>query len=188
MTQSDLMGDGLAELTKAGPGGPSQSIGYFARFGVTETLIRETLAAALSRGGDYGDLFFQHRVSTAMSLEDGVVSKASTMVELGVGVRVVKGDQTGYAYTEDLTLEAMRSAARTAAAIADGPSRPGPQHFHVFKELPKRDQTGYAYTEDLTLEAMRSAARTAAAIADGPSRPGPQHFHVFKELPKRYVL
>jgi len=168
MTQSDLMGDGLAELTKAGPGGPSQSIGYFARFGVTETLIRETLAAALSRGGDYGDLFFQHRVSTAMSLEDGVVSKASTMVELGVGVRVVKGDQTGYAYTEDLTLEAMRSAARTAAAIADGPSRPGPQHFHVFKELPKRYvlQTGWDAVRPEQKLPLLDQLNTAAFKAD----------------------
>ncbi|MBM7114986.1 TldD/PmbA family protein [Archangium primigenium] len=131
------MGEALADST-AGAGGPVASIGYFSRFGITEGLIRETLAAALSRGGDYCDLFFQHRVSTAMGLEDGVVSRASSQVELGVGVRVIKGDQTGYAYTEDLTRDAMRSAARTAAAIADGPSRTAPQHFHVFKDVPKR--------------------------------------------------
>ena len=108
------------------PGGTGHSIGYFAAFGVDERLIRETLASAMARGGDYADLYFQHRVSTSTVLEDGKVNKAYTNVELGVGVRVVKGDQTGYAYTEDLTLEAMKSAAGTAASIADGPSRPGP--------------------------------------------------------------
>ena len=160
MTRRDFVGYGTTAMAMAGAGellsgcattqragqggpgggsdGPSHSIGYFARFGVDETLIRETLAAALSRGGDYSDLFFQHRVSTSMALEDGAVNKAFTTVELGVGVRVIKGDQTGYAYTEELTLEAMRSAARTAAAIADGPSRPGPQRLHIYKELPQR--------------------------------------------------
>jgi TldD protein len=137
-----LSGCATAQRAGGGPGGgsdgPSQSIGYFARFGVDETLIRETLAAALSRGGDYSDLFFQHRVSTSMALEDGAVNKAFTTVELGVGVRVIKGDQTGYAYTEELTLDAMRSAARTAAAIADGTPRPGPQRLHVYKDIPQR--------------------------------------------------
>src|SRR5262245_1266328 len=116
----------------------SASIGYFAAFGVDERLIRETLAAAMARGGDYADLYFQHRVATSTVLEDGKVNKAFTNVELGVGVRVVKGDQTGYAYTEDVTLEAMRSAAATAASIADGPSRRGPTAFHQVRDLPQR--------------------------------------------------
>jgi TldD protein len=167
MTQNDLLGQGLVGRGPAEAGSPG--VGYFARFGVTETLIRETLAAALSRGGDYSDLFFQHRVSTAMALEDGAVSKASTMVELGVGVRVVKGDQTGYAYTEELTLDAMRSAARTAAAIADGPSSPGPQHFHVFKDLPKRYvlQMGWDAVRPEQKLPLLERLNTAAFQADG---------------------
>ncbi|MFN8093309.1 MAG: hypothetical protein U0599_14010 [Vicinamibacteria bacterium] len=59
-------------------------------------------------------------------------------MNLGVGVRVVKGDQTGYGFTEDLTAEGLRLAAKTAAAIAAGPSRPAPQQFHVSGELPGR--------------------------------------------------
>ncbi|HEX8440642.1 MAG TPA: hypothetical protein VF697_36465, partial [Archangium sp.] len=82
---------GCATSQRTGPGGlgggsdgSSNPVGYFARFGVDENLIRETLAAALSRGGDYSDLFFQHRVSTTLALEDGAVNKAFTTVELGV--------------------------------------------------------------------------------------------------------
>ncbi len=111
--------------------GPKAGIGYFAQFGVTEELIRSTLAAALSRGGDYADVFFQHRVANNLGLEDGAVNRAYASVELGVGVRVVKGDQTGYGYTEDLTLDALRQTARTAAAIADGPAKEGPKGFRV---------------------------------------------------------
>jgi len=106
-------------------------IGYFDRFGVTERVLREALAAALSRGGDFADLFFQHRVESNFALEDGAVNRALSSVELGVGVRVVKGDQTGYGYTEDLSLEAILDAARTAAVIADGAAREAPARLHL---------------------------------------------------------
>src|SRR5512140_26588 len=97
--------DALLNLSSAAAAatGPTEGIGYFARFGVTEKMLRDGLAAALSRGADYADLFFQHRVSGNLGLEDGAVNRAYTSVELGVGVRAMKGDQTGYAYTEELT-------------------------------------------------------------------------------------
>ncbi len=132
--------DALFNLSSAAAAaaGPTEGIGYFARFGVTEKMLRDGLGAALSRGADYADLFFQHRVSNGLSLEDGEVNRASTSVELGVGVRAVKGDQTGYAYTEDLTPEALVTAAKTAAAIADGPARPGPKGLALGAALPAR--------------------------------------------------
>ena len=122
----------------AGGTGVPGRIGYFSRFGVDEALIRQTLATALSKGGEYADLFFQHRVSNSFGLEDGEVNRAFANVELGVGVRVVRGDQTGYGFTEDLTREGLQAAARTAAAIADGPAREAPQRFHVSSDLPSR--------------------------------------------------
>jgi TldD protein len=119
------------------PPGPSAKIMYFTRFGVDERLIREALAVALSRGGDYADVFFQHRVSRTMALEDGEVNRAYASVDLGAGVRVVKGDQTGYGYTEDLSIEGLKKAAAVAATIADGPSRASPSAFHA-AALPQR--------------------------------------------------
>jgi TldD protein len=112
-------------------------IGYFAQFGVDERMIKEALGVAMSRGADRADVFFQHRVTHGMALEDGEVNRASTQVLLGVGVRVVKGDQTGYGFTEELTRETMKSAALTAATIAEGPSRKAPSRLRVGK-LPDR--------------------------------------------------
>lgn len=130
-------GQALEKPTTAAGSSPNK-ISYFDKFGVTEEMIREGIAEALSHGGDRADLFFQHRVLNSLQLEDGEVNRAYTRVELGVGVRVVRGDQTGYAYTEELTREAIVRAARTAAAIADGPATAGPKVFSVSNGLPKR--------------------------------------------------
>lgn len=111
---------------------------YFSQFGVDAAMIRDTLGAALSRGGDFADLFFQHRIMHTLGLEDGAVNRAWSGVELGVGVRVVRGEQTGYGYTEDLSKDALRRAALTAAAVADGPARPVPQVFSVDAHQPQR--------------------------------------------------
>jgi TldD protein len=116
----------------------SNQLRYFSRFGVDEQLISKTLQVALSRGGDAADLFFQHRVATSLALEDGAVNRAYHGVELGVGVRVIKGDQQGYGYTEDLTLESLVRCAQTAAAIADGTPSARPLEIKVAGGLPRR--------------------------------------------------
>lgn len=91
---------------------------WFEPFGVTDDVIRAVLSAATTHGADDADLYFEHTTSTAVGLSDSKVNRAHTSVDLGVGVRVVVGDQVGYAYTEDLSLAAMLRAAHTAAAIA----------------------------------------------------------------------
>ncbi len=128
----------LISASEAAATGPVSGIRHFARFGVDERMIRETLAEALSTGGDWADVYFQHRLGSSLVLEDGSVNRAMGSVELGVGVRVVKGDQTGYGYTEELTLESLKRAARTAAAIAEGPSRPVPAALRVTTGLDSR--------------------------------------------------
>jgi TldD protein len=105
--------------------------GYFEAFGIDEALVRKVLAAAACRGGDFADVFFQHRISSGLGLEDGKVNRAYSSVDLGAGVRVVKGDQTGYAFTEDLGLEALLEAARTASAIAEGGGPGSEKEFGV---------------------------------------------------------
>jgi TldD protein len=126
----DLLSGPALALASTGRGARA-GIHYFTRFGITEDLVRSTLGEALASGGDFADVFCQHQVSNTYVLEDGAVNRAFANVGLGVGVRVVKGDQTGYGYTEDLTPEGLKLAARTAAAIASGPSKAAPQRFNV---------------------------------------------------------
>ena len=87
-------------------------------FGVSEADLKKILAAALEKGGDYADLFFEHTMNNNISLMDGAVNSCSSNIDFGVGVRVLAGDQTGYAYVENITLPEMLKAARTAARIA----------------------------------------------------------------------
>jgi TldD protein len=77
------------------------------------------LSVALSRGGNYADLYFEYRAAASMLFEEGITRSASRGVSLGLGVRVQRGDATGYAYVEDLSFEAMKRAAETAARIAE---------------------------------------------------------------------
>ncbi len=91
---------------------------YFLKeFGIDESLCRKILAKALSKGGDFADLYFEYTVSNNLGLEDGKVTQSYGSISLGMGVRTVKGDQTGYGFTQDLTEESMMSAAATASTI-----------------------------------------------------------------------
>lgn len=91
-------------------------------FEVTEEMMKRVMSMALSRGGDYTDLFFEHKISNNISLQDNTVNRAGSNIDYGMGVRVLKGDQTGYAYTEDVSLQAMEKVAKTAGSIANQPN------------------------------------------------------------------
>lgn len=92
---------------------------YFNRFSINEQILNEVIAEALSKGGDYCDLYFQHKISNYIGLEDNSVNRAYSNIDFGVGIRVLSGDQTGYSFTEELTLNSMKLAAQTAANIAN---------------------------------------------------------------------
>jgi TldD protein len=104
--------------------------GHFEReFGITDALCQRVLDRALAKGGDFADLFFEHTLSNFLYLEDGKVNQAYGGVRLGVGIRTVKGDQTGYALTQELGEKTMLEAAATAATIADQGPRPAAREF-----------------------------------------------------------
>ncbi len=80
--------------------------------------MERLLSLALGRGGNFADLYFQHHRTSSLLLEEGILRTASAWVTCGLGVRVVSGERTGYAYTDDMSWPAMARAAETAAHIA----------------------------------------------------------------------
>lgn len=91
---------------------------FVSQHGIDSTLLQRVLTAALSHGGDFADVYVEYRQYASLHLEESLLKESSETVALGAGVRVLLGEQTGYAYTNVLSLESLLAAARTAAAIA----------------------------------------------------------------------
>jgi len=123
---------------------------YLDHFEVTPGMLQQVIAEAMSKGGDYADLFFEHKISNSLNLEDGKVNRAYSNVDYGMGVRVLKGDQTGFAYTETTGLKEMLKVAKTAASIAGDPVT-----FRQDRLLEKLPENHYKISrrwEDVTVE------------------------------------
>src|SRR3989441_428031 len=89
--------------------------------------MERLLSLALARGGTFADLYFEHQRTSSILLEEGIIRTASAGLTCGLGVRVVTGERTGYAYTDDLSWPAMARAAQTAAHIASDSRTVEPQ-------------------------------------------------------------
>jgi TldD protein len=115
---------------------PSHKRYFFEKFGITERLLERCLGEALSAGGDYADLYFESVTSTALGVDEQIVKSASQGTSAGCGIRVLSGERTGYAYSDNLSPERLLHAARTAAMIASGPAK---QTVQGFIEAPAAD-------------------------------------------------
>jgi TldD protein len=102
---------------------------FFEKFGITERLLERCLGEALSAGGDYADLYFESVTATALGVDEQIVKSASQGTSAGCGIRVLSGERTGYAYTDNLSPDRLLHAARTAALIASGPAKQPVQGF-----------------------------------------------------------
>ena len=69
---------------------------FFEHYGLTNHDLETYLAAALSAGGDYADLYFEYLTSTSLMVDESLVKSASQGISAGCGVRVVSGERTGY--------------------------------------------------------------------------------------------
>src|SRR5277367_3666650 len=96
---------------------------FSTRFHITRGDLEGYLAEALSQGGDYADLYFEYLLTSSIGIDESMVKSAAQGVSMGVGVRVISGERTGYAYSDDLSPERIRKAARVSACIAAGPSK-----------------------------------------------------------------
>lgn len=89
-------------------------------FKVSEEQLKTLTDTALGKGGDFSDLYFEHTTYFNLLLKDGIVSSGGFHTDFGVGIRVLKGEKTGYAYSENTDMKDMLEAAKAASAIATG--------------------------------------------------------------------
>jgi TldD protein len=101
------------------------------------SLIERLIGVALAQGGDFAEIYVERARGNSIALEEEKIRTASYGVSLGVGIRVIKGTEVGYAYSDDLEPKALEEAARVASYIARGGKDPGAVRV-ASKKLPDR--------------------------------------------------
>jgi TldD protein len=144
---------------------------FFAlKFGIQTRDLENYLSEALSQGGDYADLYFEYVATSAISIDESIVKSATQGVSLGVGVRVISGERTGYAYSDDLDPDKIRKAARVAACIASGPAKAEKVGLHegvrrnLYPVLTAPTETGLRQRVELVKRADRAARAFDARV------------------------
>src|SRR5580698_5918685 len=143
---------------------------FATRFHITRGDLEGYLGEALSQGGDYADLYFEYLLTSSIGIDESMVKSAAQGVSMGVGVRVISGERTGYAYSDDLSPERIRKAARVSACIAAGPSKvdkfdlsEGVRH-NLYPVLTAPTETAFSDRVELVKRADRAARAYDARI------------------------
>ena len=92
--------------------------GNQAKLEVPPELLQKVITSALKRGGDLAEVYVENRISRTILLEEGKFKSAVFGLVGGAGVRVIDGDKTGYAYSDEVTEEKLLRAAEVASFIA----------------------------------------------------------------------
>ena len=81
--------------------------------------ISSLLSSLFVKGIDYADLYFQYSVAESWILEEGIVKSGTYNINHGVGARAVKGEQTGFSYSDELSIDAIEKATKFARGISN---------------------------------------------------------------------
>jgi TldD protein len=142
-------------------------------FGLSSADLRAALETALAGGGEFAEVFLEHRTYDFINMEEDIIKETAESVSLGMGVRVLRGDRTGYGYTNDLSLDKVRKTALTAAAIARGradappvpPLRPRALRKSVYRAVSPASEAGLRRKIGLVREAYGAAQAYDPRIA-----------------------
>ena len=105
---------------------PQKPLSYVDHFGLSAADLREVLGVALSSGGDFAEIFMERRAYDFINMEEDIIKETAEAISLGMGIRVIRGDRTGFGYTNDLSLDKVKKTALTASAIARGKAGQAP--------------------------------------------------------------
>jgi len=87
--------------------------------------LQAVFGSLAARKLDYADLYFQYTRSEGWSLEEGIVKSGSFSIEQGVGVRAISGEKTAFAYSDEISFDALQVAAKATRAIGNAGSAKG---------------------------------------------------------------
>ncbi len=126
--------------------------------GLDETHLAQAFSMLLDSSADSGDIFFQLRKFESWSLEDGIVKDASFNINQGVGVRAIKDDKSGFAYSDEIVFPALIESCKAARAIARGAQSGSIQAWksNVGNDLYSADSPLESISENDKVELLRS--------------------------------
>ncbi|MGB8952918.1 MAG: TldD/PmbA family protein [Candidatus Aminicenantales bacterium] len=101
----------------------------FSPFKLTQEELKKLLEAALSRGGEFAEVYLEYTVSNSISLDEDKITAATRGLDMGAGFRVLHGEKTGFGFSDDLDFARLKEAAETAALIASGKVKSKPKNF-----------------------------------------------------------
>lgn len=126
-------------------------------------VLSKTISRALEKGGDFAEVYLENRISRSIRMEESKFKSAVSDISQGAGVRVISGDKTGYAYTDDITEDKLLRAAEVASFVASGTKTVGPvdiqeaeRQSFVTVELPLEQ-----VSDEKRLEVMKRANQAA---------------------------
>ena len=93
---------------------------YADHFGLADEDLRTILELALSRGGDFSEIYLEYKINSLINMEEDIIKETAESISLGLGIRVLSGEKTGYGYCNDVSFPMIKKAALTAASIASG--------------------------------------------------------------------
>ena len=87
---------------------------------LTSRQIEVVLDDCLTPSGDYADIYFESRSSDSVSMEERLVKKASRTITRGAGVRVLSGEKTGYAHSDEISFDTLKFVSKGKSPISEG--------------------------------------------------------------------
>ena len=119
-----------------------------------QNALEQVFAQMLAHKVDFADLYFQYSRSEGWSLEEGIVKSGSFNIDQGVGVRAITGEKTAFAYSDDISLNALTSAAQATRAIAR-------QGGNAATQIARRGNAHRLYLPQDPLASLDAAAKVA---------------------------
>lgn len=93
------------------------------KFGLDKQVFTRLINEALRKGGEFADIYFQYSINSEIIIQEDIVKNTSNSISLGIGIRVIDGEKTGYAFTNDLSWEKLLETAQSASLIVNTPTK-----------------------------------------------------------------
>lgn len=133
---------------------------------VDKSVLKEVLDLATARGGEFADIFIEEKRSTGIGCEAGKIERVHSGVDIGAGIRVISGESTAYAHTNDLSRAGLLEVARIVSHAATGEKKEISLDFKEIKPLVDfqfKDKPGDVST-GRKVELVETADKVARAV------------------------